>query len=431
MTSRPVFLLLGPVGQEGHCILVELWKFINSFISSKRSVSSPPTKIKVDNTAIANLDEIAELFNNYFVEIGHLIAKSVSTTETPDFKSFLKNPVSQTIVLEPPHPIEVFNAINSLNLHKASGYDISSFFLRLGNEILAPILSVYFGVVFELGFFSQIFKTAKVVPIFKAGDKHLVRNYCPISLLSCLSKVLEKIIKNRFMNFFEKHEIFYDFQYGFREKRSVMHALLDVLIPVYDAIEHNKFTALLMDLRKAFATVSHQKLLQKPLHYGIRGPAYSLIESYLSNRQQFVSINNSASSLKSISIGLPQGSIFGPLLFLIYVNDLTNATFCQPRLFADDTCLALNNSSLNALEVNSTSELRRLRNWCNANELQINPEKSTIIIFPPKLNLPRPEVNFIYNTSFILLCDSAKYLGVTIDSTLNFKPHIIALEKRV
>ena len=122
-----------------------------------------------------------------------------------------------------------------------------------------------------------------------------------------------------------------------------MHALLDVLIPIYEAMEHNKFTALLvMDLRKAFDTVSHQILLQKLLHYGIRGPAYCLIESYLSNRQQFVSINNSASSLKSISIGVPQGSILGPLLFLIYVNDLTNAAFCQPRLFADDTCLALN-----------------------------------------------------------------------------------------
>ena len=176
-----------------------------------------------DNTEIANPDEIAELFNNYFVEIGHLIAKNVSTTETSDFKSFLKNPVSQTIVLEPPQSIEVFNAINSLNLHQASGYDnISSFFLRLGNEILATILSVFFGVVFELGIFPQIFKTAKVVPIFKAGDKHLVRNYRPISLLSCLSKVLEKVIKNRFINFFEKHEIFYDFQYGFREKRGVI-----------------------------------------------------------------------------------------------------------------------------------------------------------------------------------------------------------------
>ena len=143
-----------------------------------------------------------------------------------------------------------------------------------------------------------------------------------------------------------------------------------------------------MDLREIFDTVSHQILLQKLLHYRIRGPAYCLTESYLSNRQQFVSINNSASSLKSISIGVPQGSMLGPLLFLIYVNDLTYATFCQSRLFAQDTCLALNISSQNALEVDCNCELRRLHNWCNANKLQINPEKSTIIIFPPKLNFP-------------------------------------------
>ena len=112
--------------------------------------------------------------------------------------------------------------------------------------------------MFELGFFPQIFKTAKVVPIFKAGDKHLVRNYRPISLLPSLSKILEKVIKNQFIIFFKKREIFYDFQYGFKEKRGVIHALLGVITPAYDAIEHNKFTALLMDLRKAFDTVSHQ-----------------------------------------------------------------------------------------------------------------------------------------------------------------------------
>ena len=311
----------------------------------------------------------------------------------------MKNSVSETIVLDPPQPIEVFNAINSLNLHKAFGCDnISSFFLHLGNETVAPILSFYFGLVFELGFFPHIFKTSKVVPIFKSGDKHLVQNYRPISLLPCLSKVLEKVIKNQFINFFEKHEIFYKFHCGFREKRSVVHALLDVITPAYDAIQHNQFTALLlMDLRKAFDTVSHRILLQKLLHYGIRGPAYSLMESCLSNRQQFVFINDSASSTKPIDIGVPQEPILGPLLFLIYVNDLKNATSCHPRLFADDTCLVLDNLSLKKLENDCNSELRRLHTWCNANELQINPEKSTAIVFPPKLNSQETELNLIYN----------------------------------
>ena len=123
------------------------------------------------------------------MEIGHLIAKSISTTDKRNFHSFMKRSVSPTIFLDPPQPIEIFNAINSLKIRKASGcYNISSFFLRIGNEVLAPILSIYFGLVFELGSFPHIFKTAKVIPISKSSTKNLVNNYRPISLLPCLSK---------------------------------------------------------------------------------------------------------------------------------------------------------------------------------------------------------------------------------------------------
>ena len=154
----------------------ELWRFINSVIPSKR-FSPSSTATKVDNAENVNPDEISEHFNNYFVETGLSIAKSASANENPDFKSFLKSSVSQIIVLDLPQPIEVFNAINSLNIHKASGCDdISSVFLRLGNEALAPILSLYFGLVFELGIFPKIFKTAKVIPIYKFGSKNLFHN---------------------------------------------------------------------------------------------------------------------------------------------------------------------------------------------------------------------------------------------------------------
>ena len=243
--------------------------------------------------------------------------------------------------------------------------------------------------------------------------------------------MLEKVIKNILVSFLEKQKIFYDYQYGFREKRSVLHALLDVITPGYDAIEQNKFTALLlMDLRKAFDTVSHRILLHKVLHYGIRGHAYTLIESYLCDRQQFVSVNNVESSPKPISIGVPQGSILDPLLFLIYINDLPNAISCQPRLFADDTCLIAKNSALNELEIKCNSELRNLNQWCCANKLQINPEKSKAIIVSPKLNTPQPELNLLYNTANISLNDSCKYLGVILDNKLNFQLHIFSLEKR-
>ena len=267
---------------------------------------------------------------------------------------FLKKTVSQTIVLDPPQPIEIFNVISSLNPHKATGYDnISSYFLRIGKKILAPVLSLFFQCVFELGVFPQIFKTAKVIPIHKPGNKKLVSNYRPISLLPSLFKVLEKLIKHRLVNFINKHNVLYDYQYGFRKKLSVIHALLDVTTLTYDAMQNNSYTALpLMDLRKAFDTVPHHNLLHKLYHYSVRGPAYSLIESFLTSRKQFVSINNQQSCTKSINIGVPQGSILGPLLYLIKINDLSNAVSSCSRLFADDSCLVVSNPCLIELEKN-------------------------------------------------------------------------------
>ena len=171
--------------------------------------------------------------------------------------------------------------------------------------------------------------------------------------------------------------VLYNFQYGFRQNHEVTHALLDVTTLTYDSIQNKCHTALLsMDLRKAFDTVSHKILLHKLHYYGIRGPAHTLIKSYLSSRKQFVAINNTSSSLENIETGVPQGSILSPLLFLIYVNNLGNATLSKPRLFADDTCLVLSNSSLSKLEDNCNKELNSLKKWYNASKLKINPEKS-------------------------------------------------------
>ena len=264
--------------------------------------------------------------------------------------------------------------INSLNPHTASGYDnISAYFLRLGNEVLAPILTAYFTWAIEKEIFPCTFKTVKVVPIFKTGNKNSVNNYRFISLLPSLSKILEKLIKIRFVKFFDKYNILYDYQYGFREEHSVLHLLLDVTSFGYDSIQNTgNIAMLLMDLRKAFDTVSHNILLQKLYHYGIRGPAHKLIESYLTSRKQFVSIDNVNSSAQSINIGIPQGSILGPLLFLSYINDLPNAISSKPRLFADDTCIMLSDSSLPNLETTCNAELNQLKNWCNTNKLQFH-----------------------------------------------------------
>ena len=196
-------------------------------------------------------------------------------------------------------------------------------------------------------------------------------------------------------------------------------------------MQNNSYTALLsMDLRKAFDTVSHHILLHKLYHYGVRGPAHSLIESYLTSRKQFVSINNKQSCTKSINIGVPQGSILGPLLFLIYINDLSNAASSCPRLFADDTCLVVSNPCLIELEKNCNTEMQNLH-WCSANALEINPNKSAIVTLPPKLRSPFPVLNIYYNNALIKMCASSKYLGINLDTKLDFKSHIANIEIKI
>ena len=411
----------------------ELWKFINSVIRTNKSATSTVSKLSFGDDIVKDPAMIPECFNKYFVEIGQSIANNVTTNPNSDFKSYLTNSVSQSIYLELTQPVEIFNIINSLHPYKACGYDdISAYFLRLGNIVLAPVLTVYYNYALERGIFPQIFKIAKVIPIFKSGKKDQVSNYRPISLLPNLSKILEKLIKTRFVNFFERHEILYKYQYGFRQKHSVIHTLLDVTSLSYDAIQNKQSTAfLLMDLRKAFDTVSHKKLLHKLYHHGIRGPAYDLIASYLSFRHQFVAINNEKSTLMPINIGVPQGSILGPLLFLVYVNDLPNATNCQPRLFADGTCLVISSPTISTLSESCNQELQCIKRWCDANSLQINPAKSLCLFIPSKLRSPCPDLQIYYNDSRIECNDACKYLGVIIDSELNFRSHLHVIETKI
>ena len=329
----------------------ELWKLIKTVIPPKRTTSLP-MKVQIDNNTSEDPMEISQHFNEYFAVIGESIAKNATDNSVSEsaFTKYLRNSEINTIVLEPPQPIEVYDIINTLNPHKACGHDnISPFFLRLGSEVLALILSQLYFHVFKLGYFPQILKTAKIMPIFKSGSKLLVNNYRPISLFPSLSKILEKLIKSRLLKFCGEHDVIYDYQYGFRNNHSVVHALLNVTSLCYDSIQTQKFTALLlMDFQKAFDTVSHKILLKKLYHYGVRGPAYTLMESYLSERNQNISLNNCTSPITVIKTGVPQGSILGPLLYL-RVNDICNALSCKPRLFADDTCLIIENSSCQTL----------------------------------------------------------------------------------
>ena len=210
--------------------------------------------------------------------------------------------------------------------------------------------------------------------------------------------------------------------------------MLDVVTSLYDSINRNQYSGLvLIDLKKAFDTVSHTTLLKKLHNYGIRGVAQKLLVSYLECRKQFVALNQTRSKLMNIEYGVPQGSTLGPLFFHIYSNDLNNALRSKPILFADDTCLLVTEDNSQTLRNTITDELNRLSIWCSAYKLTINLSKMSVLFIPPKLTMNSNFSPFRLssNDNPINNVSSTKYLGVFIDNILNFKEHILTLENKI
>ena len=230
-----------------------------------------------------------------------------------------------------------------------------------------------------------------------------------------------------------KLSILLPIQYGFRANHSTIHALLDVITSFYDNIKNSKFTALvLLDLRKAFDTVYHNILSNKLEQYGIRGVAHKFFSSFLSNRCQYVSLNNKQSTCRKNTCGVPRGSLLGPLLFTLYINDINSSTSDCPKLFADDTCLILQDNTLNHLYNKVSSEISSVNKWMVANKLTLKLEKSNVIIINPKNCLIGTKPNTVSIHQHVLpslsTVTAAKYLGV-LDDGLSFKTHINMLTK--
>ena len=180
--------------------------------------------------------------------------------------------------------------------------------------------------------------------------------------------------------------------------------------------------------KKTFDTVNYNILIKKLEFYGICGIANNLMKNYLTNRRQYVSIDQQSSSPLSITHGVPQGSVLGPLLFLIYINDLPNCTTSPPRLFADDTCVIMKDSNLKSLEVKCSNELTNIYEWMNGNKLTINTTKSQALVIPFKSKLINVNINIAFNQAQLQVLPNLKYLGIYLDKDLNFSKHLNSIE---
>ena len=400
------------------------WGIIKRMVN-RNQVQSYQTKFKLEDGRVINDKfNISKHFNDFFTYVGPNLAKHIPKVNINPL-SFMKEALKETLFISPVTETEINKIVRALKDSATGHDDISSQFLKLAlNSIVDPLTHICNMSLTE-GVFPNTLKVANVIPLYKSDDPMCFNHYRPVSLLCILSKVFEKIMYDRLLNFVDKFDLLYAHQYGFRKNRSTYMALLSLVDNLTRALENGEHVVgVYLDFSKAFDTVDHMILLQKFYHYGVRGCAHDWFTSYLSNRSQFVTYNGVKSNLNNVKCGVPQGSILGPLLFLLYINDLSFAckrTF--PVLFADDSNLFLSGKNTDQVQQMINDELKDIVIWLRANKLSLNISKTHYMLLSNK-KVIQPNVTIEINGQPITCVTKTKFLGVIIDNKLTWKEHI-------
>ena len=406
----------------------KLWQLLNSVVGKTRNKLDLPDKIKDANDVLVHGSAaIANTFCKFFAGIGPKLANEIPQSSKPFTDYMSQIWCNDSLFFAPTDEFEIAKFIANLPNKTSSGYDdLSNILIKQLSPVICKPLCIIFNRSILEGVFPQEMKLADVIPIYKAKNRLVCTNYRPVSLLPVVSKILERIIHKRLYGFLTQHHLLYNSQYGFRNNHSTVNAVSEFIGKVINGFDKGELTlGVFLDLSKAFDTIDHNILLRKLERYGVRGDANDWFKSYLSGRwQQVKYTGNIRSDPLPVQCGVPQGSVLGPLLFIVYTNDIhMSLSHCNCILFADDTTIFKTGADINSISQGVTDDMNMLVDWFRANKLSLNLSKTNCILFKPKNSDCNTEFSLTIGSDSIDLVCETKFLGMIIDENLSWAKH--------
>ena len=406
------------------------WQTINDTLNRSKKSRKFPQLFKLSNgTTISDPKIIAEAFNDYFINIG-----TVDEPMNDQYIRYLHNKPHCNLIFHSITKDSVMQIIDGLKPKSSTGVDnISNKLLKSAKAFIVAPLTIIIKQMFQVGKFPDLLKISKVLPIYKKDDDSLFSNYRPISLLPSVSKIFERAIMIQLTEYLEDNKLIHSNQYGFRKFHSTEYAALHLADYLnYEMDSRRTPVTIHLDLSKAFDCLSHSILLDKLRFYGINEMAYNLMKNYLENRKQFVQFDSCSSKMKSIDKGVPQGSILGPLLFLIYINDIPNSSnILNFLMYADDTTLhcSLEDIEDDNKEFRINQELQHVQDWLKVNRLALNVKKTKYMMFH-KHNKIVEHLDLHVNNNAIEKVDNFNFLGLHLNTRLTWHTHVSEISKK-
>lgn len=405
----------------------EKWNQIFALMGGRKKKNVRP-KLRMNGAEISTPSSVANEFNKYFSSVGETIAGRILKKPTDNINNFGTIPFqNKGFFLFPADPSEIEELILGLNNKKSPGPDgIKPITVKKCSTVLSRILSIIFNKSVESGVYPTGLKVSRVVPIFKKGDPSSVNNYRPISIYSIFNKIFEKLLYIRILRFLKKNKFFYMHQYGFRPGCSTATAAVEICSYIYGEIDRRNIVGgAFLDLEKCFDTIDHELLLDKLYRYGFRGISHKLFASFLSDRFQYVEIDEQKSEMKRIKTGIFQGSSLGPLLYLIFCNDLGALPVKgKINLFADDTGYFLTGKTVEEVMSGLQNDLALFFEYFRVNKLSVNASKTSIVLFRTSNRMVPDSVQITVNDIPLNTSNTTKYLGLILDEHLSWKFHI-------